>query len=171
MPFLHLLRHAKSSRKADVEDFARPLTRRGCDAARRIGKNLPAHIGPLDLVLCSPARRARETMELALAGFDPKPRLVIENELYLADEERLLNRLSRLGEEDANVLLVAHNPGLHDLALALAQSSSPDFTALFSSKFPTAARASFEVRGPWREIGERRHPLLAYRTPKSSGEG
>lgn len=168
MPLLHLLRHAKSSRKKGIEDFARPLTRRGCEAARRIGKELPALLGRLDLVLVSPARRARETMELATAGFVPRPRFLVENELYLADRERLLFRLSCLGEDDANVLVVAHNPGLHDLALALAETSSPAFGALLSGKFPTAARASFEVVGPWCEVGKRRHPLLAYSTPKPS---
>jgi phosphohistidine phosphatase len=169
MPFLHLLRHAKSSRKKGVEDFARPLTRRGIDAARHIGEGLPSLIGTLDLVLCSPARRARETMELVVAGFAAPPRLLVENDIYLADQEKLLRRLCRLGEEEANVLLVAHNPGLRDLALALAQTCSPPFAALLSGKFPTAARASFEVRVPWPALGERRHPLLAYVTPRSPG--
>lgn len=169
MALLHLLRHAKSSRKKGVEDFARPLTRRGIEAARRIGEGLPALIGELDLVLCSPARRARETMELVLAGCRERPRLLVENELYLADCDTLLRRLSRLGEGDENVLIVAHNPGMRDLALLLAETSSPSAAALHSGKFPTAARATFEVGVPWRELGSRRHPLLAYLTPKSFG--
>ncbi len=170
MPVLHLLRHAKSSRKKGVGDFERPLTRRGVEAARRTGKGLPPQIGALDLVLCSPARRALETMELAVAQFGDMPRLLVEDELYLADWQKLLRRLSRLGKEDENVLLVAHNPGLRDLALALALETSPGFGALQSGQFPTAARASFLVGVPWRDLGERRHPLLAYVTPKSPGE-
>jgi phosphohistidine phosphatase len=167
MPMLHLLRHAKASADGDLEDSARPLTRRGVDAARRVGQRLPAQIGPLDLVLCSPARRTLETMEFVLADYSAAPRRLVESELYLADSAKLLARLARLDEEERNVLLIGHNPGLRDLALSLAETRSQEFAPLAAGKFPTAARASFDLATPWRELGFRRHPLVAYVTPKS----
>ena len=170
MPTLHLLRHAKSGSEAAGDDHQRALTRRGVIAARLVGRNLPAATGPLDLVLCSSARRARRTMELALAAYPEPPRVAIEEALYLATRNQLLARLRRLSEADRNVLLIGHNPGLHELALALAAAGSPAYAALASDKFPTAARASFRIETPWRALGEVRHELLAYITPSSLGE-
>src|SRR5207249_4913788 len=76
---LHLLRHAKSDRDAELEDHERPLARRGREAARRVGESLPAAIGALDLVLCSPSLRTRETAALVLARFAPRPSIQFED--------------------------------------------------------------------------------------------
>lgn len=167
MNTLHLLRHAKSSAKEEAEDHGRPLSRRGRETARRIGRQLPAALGALDLVLCSSARRTRETLELVLAEFAPRPRCSIEDELYLASPERLTERLRRLEPRDTRVLLIGHNPGLRELAIALANTASPDFRALASGKFPTAAYASFHLPEDWSALGRARLELIAYRTPDS----
>src|ERR1700730_15586636 len=106
MHMLHLLRHAKSSWKEEVEDHARRLNRRGCGAALRVGRALPAAIGSVDLILCSSARRTRETMELVFAEFAVRPRSVVEDELYEAGKVELMGRLRRLPEDIGNVLLV-----------------------------------------------------------------
>jgi phosphohistidine phosphatase len=171
MNMLHLLRHAKSSAKEDVEDHERPLSRRGRNAARRIGRNLSANIGAIDLVLCSSARRTRETLDLVLDAFSssprPLPRTSIEDELYLASREKLAARLGRLDARDVNVLLIGHNPGLHELAIALADENSPAFRALAAGKFPTAACVSFRVPADWSALGSSRHELIGYVTPES----
>lgn len=164
---LHLLRHAKSSWKEAGEDHERPLSRRGREAARRIGRTLPAATGALDLVLCSSARRARETLEPVLALYAPRPHILIEGGIYLASRERLLERLQQLAEEDGNVLLIGHNPALFELALALAEPDAPAFAALAGGRFPTAARASFRVATPWALLGRPRPALVAYVTPAS----
>lgn len=162
MHLLHLLRHAKSSWKEDVEDHERPLNRRGREAARLVGQHLPSSVGALDLVLCSSAVRTRETLDLALAGFAPRPRCVIEDGLYLADCDELIERLQRLAESDVNVLMIGHNPGLHELAVALAEPGSPRVRALTSGKFPTAARVSLCVATRWAALGGARHQLVDY---------
>jgi phosphohistidine phosphatase len=167
MNMLHLLRHAKSSAKEDAEDHERPLSRRGRKAARRVGKNLSAKLGTLDLVLCSSARRTRETLDFIVEEFSPRPRTSIEDELYLASPEKLAARLGRLDPRDASVLLIGHNPGLHELAIALADESSPAFRALASGKFPTAACASFRVPADWAVLNSSRHELVGYVTPES----
>lgn len=169
MNMLHLLRHAKSSPQEDVEDSERPLSRRGRDAARHVGKHLPATVGALDLVLCSSARRTRETLDLVLAEFSSRPQSLIEDELYLASRQQLLHRLRRLGVRDANVLLIGHNPGLHELAVGLADKDSTEYPALAGGKFPTAAVASFRVEAGWSGLSHKRHKLVAYITPGSLG--
>jgi phosphohistidine phosphatase len=170
MHWLHLLRHAKSGRDDAVEDHQRRLSRRGRDDARAVGETLPAALDGLDLVLCSSALRTRETAELALAGFVPRPRILFEDVLYLAGPAALLKRLTRLDESDNAVLVIGHNPGLHELAIALAAPVSPSFRALASGKFPTTARASFAIEGPWATLGHSRHRLTDYITVKSLGD-
>jgi phosphohistidine phosphatase len=167
MNMLHLLRHAKSSTKEDVEDHERPLSRRGHDAARLVGRHLPRMAGDLDLVLCSSALRTRETLDLVIAEFSPRPRSVVEDELYLASRERLMDRLHRIDEADINVLLIGHNPGLQELAVALAEKNSKNFRTLASGKFPTAAYASFRVPARWSELGFSRNELIDYVTAES----
>jgi phosphohistidine phosphatase len=159
---LHLLRHAKSSWKEEVEDHERRLSRRGREAARRVGRALPAAVGTLDLILCSSARRTRETLELIRADFAVAPVSVLEDELYEASKNELMDRLRRLAEEIDNVLLIGHNPGLHDLAIAIADADTAGFRAISSGKFPTAARASFRVPEPWSGFGRLRCELVDY---------
>lgn len=171
MNTLHLLRHAKSSAKENVEDHDRPLSRRGREAARLLGKYLAAKLDPGDLVLCSSARRTRETLELVVPESSSRPRIMIEDALYLASSAKLMARLRRLNSGDVNVLLIGHNPGLRDLAVALADHASPDFRAFASSKFPTAACASFAVVADWSALGYSRHKLTGYVTPASLSGG
>jgi len=166
---LHLLRHAKSSWDDDADDHARSLNKRGREAARLIGQNLPKVIGALDLVLCSSALRTRETAELALAGLKPMPRIVYEDGLYLASQQTLMQRLRELDERDDAVMVVGHNPGLHDLAIALAAPESVGFSSLASGKFPTGVRARFVIGTSWAEIDSARHRLVDYVTVKSLG--
>jgi phosphohistidine phosphatase len=167
MHMLHLLRHAKSSWKEEVEDHERRLNRRGREAARRVGLALPAAIGKLDLILCSSARRTRETMELVLAEFAVRPRSVVEDELYEASKDALMGRVRRLPEDIGNILLIGHNPGLHELAMAIADTNTAGFRAFSSGKFPTASRASFRVPQPWSAFGSSRCELVDYVTAES----
>jgi phosphohistidine phosphatase len=164
---LHLLRHAKSGWDEAVEDRERALSRRGREAARRVGESLPAALGTVDLVLCSIALRTRETAALVLARFAPPPRILYEDGLYLAGRAALIRRLRRVDESAGSVMVIGHNPGLHELALALAAPDSPHHEALASGKFPTAARASFAIEGPWSSLAEWRHALTDYVTAKS----
>lgn len=167
MHTLHLLRHAKSSWKDDTEDHARPLSKRGREAARRVGEDLPAALGAIDLVLCSSARRALETSELVLAKFATQPPCLVEDALYLADSRKLLDRLRQLDERFTNVLLIGHNPGLQELAAALAEPGARGSRELAGGKFPTGARASFAITAAWSALGDTRHRLVGYVTPAS----
>ncbi len=169
MHLLHLLRHAKSSWKDDVDDRERRLNKRGREAARLVGRHLPAALGKLDLILCSGAARTRETLELILPHFQTPPPCLIEDDLYLAECGQLIARLRRLDESFISVLLIGHNPGLHRLAIALAEPDAP-LAYGFANKFPTLARASFAVGTEWSVIGDRRHRITDYVTPESLSE-
>ncbi len=75
-----------------------------------------------------------------------------------------------LDARDANVMLIGHNPGIHDLAVALADENSPAFLALASGKFPTAACVSLRVPVDWSVLGSWRHEVIGYVTPESLGD-
>jgi phosphohistidine phosphatase len=167
---LHLLRHAKSDRDEAVEDHERPLSRRGREAARRVGESLPSVLGALDLVLCSTSMRTRETARLVLAGFATPPPIRFEDVLYLAGRAALIRRLSQLDESAGAVMVIGHNPALHELALALASPDSPRYRALAGGKFPTTARASFAIDARWVDLARSRHKLTDYVTAKSLGQ-
>jgi phosphohistidine phosphatase len=164
MKSLHLLRHAKSSwADPGADDHVRPLNKRGRRAAELIAAHVAALAEPPGLILASDAARTRETLQ-PIAEALPRPaRVLIERELYLAPCERLLARLRRIEEEAASVLVIAHNPGLHELALRLAAAQPR--AAQRIGKFPTAALASFGVSGPWRELGPGDALLRDYVTP------
>jgi phosphohistidine phosphatase len=167
MHFLHLLRHARSALEDDgTEDHPRKLSRRGRKDARLVAAGLPAALGPVDLVLCSTAQRTRETASLVLAGFVAAPPVAFEDRLYLAAAVELIRRLRRLDEAMRAVLLIGHNPGLHELALALAATDSPGYATLADGRFPTMALASFAIETSWAELDQARHTLRDYVTPK-----
>jgi len=166
---LHLLRHAKSSYPEGVEDRDRPLSRRGREAARRVGESLPAALGRVDLVLCSAALRTRETAALALAGLAPSPRVVFEDALYLAGRAALLRRLRLIDESAGSVIVIGHNPGLHDLAVALAgaQQGGPGEAAKrLAAGYPTAALAEFAIGNPWRRLDAGGGHLVRFLAPR-----
>jgi phosphohistidine phosphatase len=166
---LHLLRHAKSSWDDDADDHERPLNKRGREGAQLIGDTLPRAINAPHLVLCSSALRTRETAELALAGFAKAPKILFEDELYLASADKLLARLRELDEGVTSVMVIGHNPGLHELAVALAAPGTDGFSTLANGKFPTGVRCGFDIGTSWAEIGDARHRLVDYVTLKSLG--
>ena len=159
---LLLLRHAKSSwDDPELADYDRPLAARGRKAAKLIGAHLRREQIRTSLVLCSSARRARETLDLVAASGE----IQIEPELYGASADQLLERLRRVPDEVDAVMLIGHNPGLQDLALALA-STGPELARL-KRKFPTAALATLTLpETSWRELAEGNAQLASYVVPE-----
>jgi phosphohistidine phosphatase len=140
MKHLYLLRHAKSSWKdTSLPDNDRPLAGRGRRAAKAIAGHLREQGIEPELVLCSTARRARETLE----GIEPAlgtAALCLEDDLYAAGAPALLERLRRAPDPVESVMLIGHNPGLHDLALRLARPSP--LVSELAAKYPTGALAT-----------------------------
>jgi phosphohistidine phosphatase len=159
---LLLLRHAKSSwNDPALSDHDRPLAPRGRRAAPLIGKYLREHEVPISLVLCSSARRARETVELAQPGGE----LQVEDGLYAASTDQLMDRLRRLPEEASVVMFVGHNPTIEQLAVALLANPAE----LAGRKYPTAALAWLSFEGPWQALAPGRAGLTAFVTPRELG--
>src|SRR5262249_52622573 len=144
---LTLLRHAKSSWEEPLDDFDRPLAPRGEKAAPEIGAALAARGLHPDLILCSGALRARETLALVLPNVgEPSPIVVFDDALYMAAPRTLLRRLHVIApalqrETPRHVMLVGHNPGFEELALLLIGSGSAEDRAQLATKFPTAGTA------------------------------
>ena len=161
MKRLFLLRHAKSSwDDADLADRDRPLAPRGRRASKVMARHLrDEEISP-SLVLCSSARRTRETLE----AVGPSGEVRIEDELYGASEGELLERLRRVPEEIESVMLIGHNPAIQELALGLA--SGGDRLEDVERKFPTGALATLTVPGAWGQLGPGSAELVAFVKPK-----
>lgn len=159
---LLLLRHAKSSwDDPGLTDHDRPLSPRGRRAAARIGRHLSDHGVPVTLVLCSSARRARETLERVA----PPGAVEIEPRLYGASAAELLARLRRLPEAQAVVMLIGHSPAIEELAAALATGPDP----LAGRKFPTGGLATLTWAGTWSDLGPGKAALASFVVPRELG--
>jgi phosphohistidine phosphatase len=159
---LYLLRHAKSSwSEPSLADEERPLAPRGQKAAKKLAKELRRRKIRPELVLCSSSRRTQETLEL-IAGALGKPTIEVEEGLYGAGADTLLARIRMADASVDSLLVIAHNPGLQDLAVTLA----PDDERL-AEKFPTGALAEFELDAEsWAELARTKLRLTAYVLPR-----
>jgi phosphohistidine phosphatase len=133
-----LLRHAKTATAEPGEnDRDRKLTARGRADAPVIGAYMAHHRLVPDLALVSPAVRAVETWDLVVGALGgAKPRLVKDDRIYNASPRRL-HALIRETREAASILLVGHNPGLHELAVSLIASGDVDARERLFEKLPT----------------------------------
>ena len=162
---LHILRHAKSSWADEAQaDHDRPLAPRGIEAGARLRQHLARRedVHPA-LVACSTAVRARQTLELVLPSLGT-PHVVFEEGLYLASASDLLARLRTLPEEAREAMLVGHNPGLHELALAL---TGPAGRAELEGKLPTGALVALELPvSAWTDVVEGEATLASLVKPR-----
>ena len=162
---LYLLRHAKSSwDDATLPDRERPLAPRGRRDAKRIAKHLVRLGIEPELVLCSSAVRTCETLELVRSALGGSS-VMVEDELYAASSDELLERVRLVPESAASVMLIGHNPGLQHLAGILA-SAGAELERL-KAKFPTCALATFTLEGrAWSGLQHADAVLAAYVVPK-----
>jgi phosphohistidine phosphatase len=158
---LYVLRHAKSSWDEPAErDHDRPLAPRGRRAVRLLVRYVHDNEIRPELILCSTARRAVETLE----GVDPPGERVIEDSLYGAAFGQLIERLRQVPAEVRSVMLIGHNPALQVLVLALARSG--DALEDIGRKYSTGALATLEFHLPWSELDVATAELVAYVRPK-----
>jgi phosphohistidine phosphatase len=167
---IYLLRHAKSSwDEPELLDHERPLAKRGRKAVALLREHfLESGVAP-DLVLCSSAVRAIQTLEGVREGLPPGTRVEIEAGLYAAGVASLVGRLHRLPEEIGSVMVVGHNPGIEDLAAELAGRGEPDARAAMEAKYPTGGLATLAFEGPWQELDREGATLEAFAVPRRLG--
>ncbi len=164
MKILLLLRHAKSSwRDEALSDFDRPLNERGKKAAHAIGRYIRKHKMMPDLVLSSPAVRARETTGIITTTAKLTAEIRYDQRIYEADPPRLVQVLSQIENNFCSVLLVGHNPGIEELISLLTGSSQ---------HMPTAALAKIRLEGAddWSEISQAKAILELTIKPKDITE-
>lgn len=167
---LLLLRHAKSDWSGKSADHERPLSSRGRRAVPRVGAYMRAKGYEPALVLCSTAERTKQTLQLLLPAFSASPKIHYDRALYLAEWPQLLAQI-RSAPAAAPLLLVGHNPGVEQLAIALAlqPQSAAERGRLekLAQKFPTAALAVLDFDIPdWREAKPGIGRLTDYVRPK-----
>ena len=173
---LMLLRHAKTEHDAPSgHDQDRRLDDRGRLDAAAIGTWISQHPPLPDAVLVSTAVRAKQTWEIARDAMKdavreqvPQPQVELLDELYGAEPTQLL-RLIRLAEvtNPARLMLIGHNPGMHELALMLAGSGDAAAKKSLEDNLPTAGLAILDFAiDDWNEVAFRRGKLVRFTSPK-----
>ncbi len=167
---LLLLRHAKSAWPEGVADEQRPLNGRGRAAATLMGDYLAeAKLIP-DLALVSSARRTQETWALVRERLPRQPEMRTVAELYAASSGQILDVLQAVEPALRTVLILAHNPGLQDLALALSGGGDAASREGMEAKYPTAGLAVIDFPAAhWRDVGRGMGRLDRFVTPRALG--
>jgi phosphohistidine phosphatase len=176
---LLLMRHAKSA-WPEVPDHDRPLARRGQRNAPAIGRWLRAADHVPDQVICSTARRARETWQLTQAGLGVTPAVAFDDGVYQASAPQLLDLIRQAPPGTGTLLVIGHDPAIPELALSLVSATPPIVAGVVSytapsavfyrmrEKFPTAAIAIFEFTGHWHQLSPGSARLTYFVTPRDS---
>ena len=159
MKTLLLLRHAKSSRDDPrLSDFDRPLNDRGKDDAKLVGRYLRKQKIKIDVIVTSPARRARRTAERVLEAAGLANQLVFDERIYEASAAQLLKVISEIDVTADVAFFIGHNPGFEDLLTCLTDRAG---------SMPTASLAciSLDIK-EWRDVAPRCGELRWFITPK-----
>jgi phosphohistidine phosphatase len=164
---LMLLRHAKTERaEPGQRDRDRKLTKRGRDDAAVIGAYMARHGLTPDLALVSPAKRAQETWALVAPAFAKAPRHVNDERIYNATTEALFKLISETRGAHS-LVVVGHNPGLHDIAVQLIASGDVDMRERVAEKLPTAGLVVIDLAfDDWSRLHLHSGRLERYVTPK-----
>lgn len=170
---LMLLRHAKTESDAPSgRDQDRRLDERGQTDATRIGEWIADHPPFPDAVLVSPAVRAKQTWEIAWEAMKDRidaPQVELVPELYAADPAQLLEaiRTAAIPTDTKRLMLVGHNPGMHELALMLTGGGDAAGRKALAHNLPTAGLAIFDFDvEDWSEVAYRRGRLALFVSPK-----
>ncbi len=167
MKTLLLLRHAKAERDSPTgEDFDRPLAVRGKSDAGRLGAWLAGRGLLPDLIVTSPSARTLETVRFMQERLPRQPMVKEEPALYLGSAAKLLACIHGLAEAIDSAMIVAHNPGMEELALELARRGPRTSIDRMADKFPTCALAIFETDAErWSEFQRKTSRLVDFYTP------
>lgn len=158
---LVILRHAKAANPDGIPDTERPLSERGHADAAAAGAWL-VHSGLMpDLVLCSPARRTRQTWHGVALGLPMAPEVSYEPAIYGGSVRTLLAAVRTAPPEAARVLLIGHNPGLSDLSATL------DPAGADAGGLRTAGIAVHTITGDWTDLAAGQAALTAAHTARA----
>ncbi len=158
---LTLIRHAKSSwDDASLSDHERVLNNRGRRDAARMGEVLRERGINFDLILCSSAKRARETLALLREQIEIKDTAVnYLDDLYCAPASTLVELIQQVDNNKNNIAIIGHNPGLEDLAAMLSDESEPFSTC-------TVMQIEFEMDN-WKQVDKTGGKRMLFLSPKT----
>lgn len=163
---LTLLRHAKAEAgHATQDDHDRGLNERGQQAAVAMGNYMEKQRWSYDKVLCSSAKRTRTTLEYL--QLQPEPSIDFQDKLYLASANEITTVISEMSNSLDRILLIGHNPGLHQLCLKLAVKGDEKLIDTMSMKFPTCTLARIVIGQEWSDIKQGNSELITFMTPKA----
>lgn len=167
MKTLYLLRHAKAeSAGPTVDDIDRRLAPRGREACGTVGQYIKSKKYIPSFILCSPAKRTRETFELVMQSAGVAPQHQFERSLYLTSAEKIIGYLLDMGDNIDSLMVIGHNPSMHHLALTLAQPTSSELHRELELKYPTGALTvlRFPVDS-WSDIASGAGELIDFMVP------
>jgi phosphohistidine phosphatase len=160
MRTISFIRHAKSDQSVNSPDFDRPLNQRGLKDAPMMGEIIKNTYTLPDLILSSPANRAKSTAKLIAKAFDyPETEIVFMEDLYFADTEAFFEIIHQLDDNFNHIFIVSHNPGTTYIINRISNTRL--------DHMPTCgiAEISFDVNH-WREIEDKSGLLKQFDTPK-----
>ena len=165
---LSLLRHAKSSWKSpSLPDKERPLATRGVVDAPLMGRAMAERGIDPDLVLCSSARRTRDTLGLVLPELKVEPEVVYKDELYHPSPGEMLEILREAPPSASRLLIVGHNPEIQAFALDLIGSGPKHYRDRLEEKYPTAGLVVINfTSGNWKGVAVNSGSLNLFLSPK-----
>ena len=169
---LLLLRHAKAERSRPGErDHDRRLAERGRADAPKLGAYMAKHRLAPDRVVVSTSARTRETWSLAAAAMTGKPKVVFEERIYESTHHALLQVVKETGPKIRTLLMIGHNPSLHELAVQLVATGDIETRQRLLEGFPTSGLAVIEFAlDGWDKVHPQAGRLEHFVTPRSLAE-
>ena len=168
MPRLLLLRHAKSSWDATgVPDFDRPLNSRGRRSAPLMGRHIAAHALMPERIVCSTARRTRETLAGLLPYLAAEMDIRLSRDLYDTGAADYVDVIRAFGGTARVLLVIGHNPAMQEVASELIGNGNPALADSLRTDYPTAALAVIDFpEKKWAEVHPRGGRIVAFFRPR-----
>ncbi|WNL28919.1 SixA phosphatase family protein [Aliarcobacter cryaerophilus] len=160
MKELILIRHAKSSWSNPLlEDFERPLNKRGAKNAPFMAKVLKQKEVNPDLIISSPSKRTKDTLDFFIKEFDYKGEIIFEESIYEAPYINILKVIKNIDDKHKTIFLFGHNPGFNDLVAFL--------LGRFEDNIPTCGvlKLNFDTNY-WKNISKDNSKLIFFNFPK-----
>jgi phosphohistidine phosphatase len=161
-----LMRHAKSAWDTDDDDIDRPLAARGRRDGVAAGRMLADRELSVDVALVSPAARARQTLDRAVAGGLVVADARTVDAIYHGDTDDIVAAVRSLPTEVATVLVVGHYPTLPEAVHLIARRRDAAPWHALGTRFPTSALAIVAIEAEWSEVGRVAGELVGFHVPR-----